>query len=66
MNVPGEQHPKRPFDPEDEENARGQHNVCLNADADSNTAREGATKENKHQPTTNNKKGTVFNNTKQK
>ena len=27
MNVPGEQHPKRPVDPEDEENARGQHSV---------------------------------------
>ena len=29
MNVPGEQHPKRPFDPVDKENARGQHNVCV-------------------------------------
>ena len=29
MKVPGEQHPKRPVDPVDEENARGQHNVCV-------------------------------------
>jgi hypothetical protein len=31
MNVPGEQHPKRPVDPVDEENARDQHNVCVKA-----------------------------------
>ena len=31
MNVPGEQHPKRPLEPVDEENARGQHNVCVKA-----------------------------------
>jgi hypothetical protein len=31
----------------------------LNTDARENTAREGATKEKKDQPTTNNKKGTV-------
>jgi len=29
MNVPGEQHPKRPVEPLDEENARDQHNVCV-------------------------------------
>jgi hypothetical protein len=29
MNVPGEQHPKRPVEPEDEENARDQHSVRL-------------------------------------
>jgi hypothetical protein len=29
MNVPGEQHPKRPFEPVDEENARDQHSVRL-------------------------------------
>jgi hypothetical protein len=38
----------------------------LNADAEANTAREGATKTRKDQPTTNNKKEYRFKNTKQK
>jgi len=37
----------------------------LNADASENTAREGATKKRKDQPTTNNKKGTVSKTQKQ-
>ena len=39
MNVPGEQHPKRPLEPEDEENARDQHSVRVKP-LPENTAQE--------------------------